>query len=142
MKILVDNKGFIFGDHRFIFNLYYFDNVEWQAPTLAEVFKKMLVKWADALQIIDEATTPLFLPFAPDDEDIECLRATYWVNGKLTFSWVAIEENGYAVDLTDVRGFSTKAYAISRESPEFGDYYKSEVISALLNAETVDKPTS
>lgn len=135
MKISVDNRGFTFGDHRFIFDLYYFEDDEWRAPTLADTFKKMLLKWADALKEIGEAKTPLFLPFAPGDESIECLRATYWENDKLTFSWVELAENGYAVDLVDVKTFSTRAYTLDRESPEFGECYKYEVISALTNAE-------
>lgn len=140
VKIQVDNNSFTFCDHRFIFDLYYFDDNEWQAPTSADTFKKMLLKWAEALQDINEAKTPLFLPFAPDDEGIQCLRATYWGNDQLTFSWVELAENGYAVNLIDVQTFSTQAYTVSRESPEFGECRKHEVISALINAEVIDGP--
>lgn len=140
MRIRVDNKSFTFADHRFIFDLYYFDDDEWEAPTSADTFKKMLLKWADSLEGINESKTPLFLPFSPEDESIECLRATYWGNDKLTFSWVKLAENGYDVDLIDIQAFSTQAYTLYRESPEFGECYKHEVISALINAEVICGP--
>ena len=138
MKIQVDDKGFTFGDHRFFFDLYYFDNDEWQAPTSADTFNMMLLKWAGVLEGFNDPTSPVFLPFAPYDESIECLRATYWENDKLTFSWVEIGAAGWDVDLTDIQAFSTKAYTLYRESPEFGECYKNEVISALISAEIIN----
>jgi len=53
MKIQIDNKGFTIGDKKLIYNLYYFDSEEYNAPSLGATFKKMLVKWADVLEAME-----------------------------------------------------------------------------------------
>ena len=122
------------------YTTYYFEDDQWDAPTLAATFKKMLLKWADALQKISRENNPLFLPFAPDDQEIECLRVTYWSRNKITFSWVELGEDGWAVDLTDIERFSTEPHEVRKESPEFGECDKDEFVAALINAEVLDGP--
>lgn len=140
MNIRVDNKGFTFCDHRFIYNLYYFEGDEWDAPSNAETFKRMLLKWAAMLQKHDSVDGPLFLPFAPDDEEIESLKVTFWEHDIVTFSWVELCENGWAVNFSDVESFNSDSHQVARQSPEFGEVYKDELITALINAEVVNIP--
>ncbi len=62
MDVQIDNKGFILGDHRFVYNLYFLEHgSEFAAPTSAGTFKKILVKWAEALQRISKESSPMFL---------------------------------------------------------------------------------
>lgn len=142
MKIRVDNKGFSFGDHRFTYYLYYFEGKEWDAATSADSFKKVLLKWADILEKYTVDRQTVFLPFAPDDHGIECLRTSCWFDKDISFSWVDVQEAGYSVDFSKMDEFCIASHVLQRESPEFGWCKDSEFIFALRNAEIIDDPTT
>ncbi len=98
------------------------------------MFKKILMKWAEALQKISLENSPMFLPFAPEDQEIECLKAS--LDGdRIVFTNAEVAEDGYAVDWDDLLSFITSPHEIRRESIEvFGEYNKDEIVSALMNA--------
>jgi hypothetical protein len=138
MKILIDNKKFTFGDHRFTYDLYYSVDEKYAASTLGGVFKKVLIEWANALSKITAENSRLFLPFAPDDEGIQCLKATLR-DDEIAFAWVEVDESAYMVDFENVEVYSAAPHEIRKESPEFGECSKDQIVSALLNAQVLDE---
>ena len=139
MKIEVDNKGFSIDGHRVIYDLYYFDSEQYVAPTRAAAFKKILVKWAKVLRESKAGSDPLFLPFAPDDQWTECLRAVQHDN-RIVLRYVRVSENGWAIDVNRLEDFMTAEHAVEKEDPEeLGNYDKDEFLAALIDAQVIDK---
>lgn len=139
MKIEVDNKGFSIDGHRVIYDLYYFDSEQYDAPTLADTFKKILVMWANVLRESTAESGPLFLPFALDDEWTECLRAVQHDN-RIVLRYVRVSENGWAIDVDRLEDFMTAEHVVEKEDPEeLGNYDKDEFLAALIDAQVIDK---
>jgi hypothetical protein len=139
MKIVVENKGFDIDGQRLIYNLYYFDGDEYDAPTLGATFKKILIKWSNMLQDLNTDHGPLFLPFAPDDEWIECLKAIQH-GDRIVLRYVEVAENGWAIDTGRLEEFMTSPHVLDNEASDvFGDYDKEEFISALIDAHVSDE---
>lgn len=139
MRVTIDNKGFVFGDERFIFNLYFIeDNSKFLAPTSAETFKNIVIKWTEVLPTITIENSPVFLPYAPDDEWTDAFKVTL-VGTVLEFRNVCLAENGWVVFDYDPAGFMISTHEI-HEVPDdiVGRYKKDEIVSALLNAEVID----
>ena len=138
MRIVIDNKGFTFDGNRFTYDLYYVEGEEYDAPTLGGVFKNVLSKWASALGTIGENRGPMYLPFAPDDQWVDCLLATPKGN-RLVMNVARIAESGYSMDFSDLESFIRSPHQIDQSQDSFGEFDKGEFISALLNAEVIDQ---
>lgn len=142
MTIEIDNRAFFLGNHRLVYSLYYLDfsaGHEYEAPSLGGMFKKMLVKWANALRKINNENSPMFLPFAPDDQEIDCLKATLR-GDKIELTLAEVKGDGYAFDWNDIEGFVMSRHDTFRESAEvLAVFGKEEVIDMLLNARVVDQ---
>jgi hypothetical protein len=129
-----NNMRFTIDGKELPYSLYYFDSEDYNAPSSSESFKKILGKCTNALQKISSVNSPMFLPFAPEDEEVECLKAT--VDGdKIVLTIVEVNENGYAVDWTEIEVFITSPQEIRNESAEvFGVYNRDDIVSGLMNA--------
>lgn len=139
MVITVDNRGFAIDGRRLIFDLYYFDSEQYEAPTLAATFKMILTKWAEVLRTRNAGEGPLFLPFAPQDQWTECLMAVQR-GDRVIIRDVRVAVSGYQIDVDNLEDFMSSAHVVKKEHPEeFGDYEKNEFISALIDAQVVDK---
>jgi len=138
MKIQIDNHGFTVGNHRFIYNLYFIESdSEFLQPSAGATFKKILLKYAEVLQDISE-DSPLYLPFAPDDEWTDCLKARL-VGNKIRFTFASIAEGGWGVFDFDLTGFITSTHEIRTEFDEgIAECDKDEIIAAMINAEVID----
>lgn len=136
--LVVDKRGFTIEGHRFLYNLYFLEDCsEFAAPTSATTFKKILNKWAESLTEMDEGSEPLYLPFAPDDQWTDCLRAAL-VGEEISLNFVRVADNGWGVFDFDLKGFNNSPHVVKIESPIFGKDRKGELISALLNAAAID----
>jgi len=140
VKITIDNKGFTFGNQRFIYNLYFIeDDSEFLAPTFGGTFKKIVNKWAEVLQTISKERSVMYLPFDPDDQWTDALKAAL-VATKIEFNWVRLAVGGWGVFDYDLTGFITSAHKIDEESEEIlGEFDKNEIVSALINAKVIDE---
>jgi hypothetical protein len=140
MNIRIDNKGFTFGEFRFIYNLYFLeDGNKYDAPTAGLVFKNILSNWARILSNINSENSPMYLPFNPDDQWTDCLKASA-ANRLIEFKVVRLAVNGWGVFDFNLEDFITSDHNILTESTEVvGLYDKNEVISALINAEVTDE---
>lgn len=108
------------------------------AESSALLFKQILVKWAHALRLMNDEKSPMFLPFAPDDQDIGCLMAS-WDGYKIEFTSVQVKEDGHAFDWDDIEGFIISPHEIYPKPYEpVGEYEKEEVVAALLSAHILD----
>ena len=137
MKIVVDDKGFDIDGHRLIYDLYYFESEQYDAPTLAATFKKILNKWANVLRESTIETGDLFLPYALDDEWTECLKAVQHDN-RIILRCTRVAENGWAINVSHLEEFMTSTHVVDKEANEvFGDYDKDEFIAALINAQII-----
>lgn len=139
MNIQIDNKTIRFGDQKLFYNLYFVRAKEFKSPTNGGMFKKIVIKWAKVLSEPGAENSPLFLPFDPDDQWTDCLKATR-KGDRIVFKIVRVEESGWAIDFEDLEIFMTSPHKTSRESPnEFAEFDKDEIISALINAEVIDE---
>jgi len=140
MKIQVDNKAIILDGARLIYDLYFFPGDGYDDVSLPAKAKDVfLLPWARAIQKSSDKGGPLFLPYAPDDEWIECLKAIL-KDDKIVLNLVQVGENGYAVDFGDFETFITSPHEIDEESPEvFGEFNKDEFVQALVEAEVIDE---
>ncbi len=138
MKIQIDNHGFTVGDHRFIYNLYFIESdSEFLQPSAGATFKKIVIKWAEVLQGISEER-PMFLPFAPDDQWTDCLKACL-VSNKIRLTFASLAEGGWGVFDFDLEDFITSSHKIRNESDEvIVECDKDEIIAAMINAEVID----
>lgn len=140
MKISIDNRGFDFGGHRFTYSFYWMNLEKFQeaAESSALLFKQILVKWAHALRLMNDEKSPMFLPFAPDDQEISCLKAT-WNGDKIDFALVEVKEGGHAFDWDDIEGFIISPHETYPQSyVPIGEFEKEEVVAALLSAHILD----
>jgi len=140
MIIEIDEKEISFGNQKLVYDLYHLDfphYEKYRAPTVGGVFKNIVFEWVKALDspTLDQ---PLFLPYAFDDEWVDCLKALEQCD-KVIFKLVRIDENGWAVNFSDLNEFITSPHKICQESAEiFGEYNKDEILAALLNARVID----
>jgi len=133
MDIQVDDHCMILGGHSLSYSAYYFDVDKYAALPSGEILKEIFVQWANALTNIGNGQS-IFLPFSLDDEWVECLQVTQH-GEKLTYQYVRVSENGWALDVTDLSEFMASAHHVRKVMPEIaGECEKSEFISALLNA--------
>jgi len=141
MKVTIDNKGITLGEHKFIFNLYFIeDDSEFLGdPTFGGTFKKIVNKWAEVLQTISSDNSPMYLPYDPDGQWTDALKATL-IGERIELKWVRLDVTGWGVFDYDLPGFITSPHKIVEESAEsLGGLEKSEMVSALLNAEVIDE---
>jgi hypothetical protein len=138
VRIVIDNKGFTFDECRFIYDLYYVKGEEYDAPTLAGVFKNVLVKWANALQNTRDQSDPLYLPFAPDDQWVDCLMATP-SGDRLELKAVKVAQSGYSMNFSDLESFITSPQQVIESHKTIGEFDKDQFISTLINADVVDE---
>lgn len=138
MKIIIDNKGFEIEGQRLTYDLYYFDREQYQAPTPAATFKKIMIKWANVLREWNVKTATLFLPFALDDEWTECLKAVRH-SDRVVLRYVRVAVNGWSIDVDHLEDFMTSEHVVEKEAGEvFGEYDKDDFISALINAQIIN----
>lgn len=138
MRVTIDNKGFSFGDQRFIYDLYFLNEDDKAlAPTMGGTFKRIVLEWAEVLQTITAENSPFFLPYGPDDECTECLEAVV-LGDKIVFTDVRVAREGWTIDFNDLREFITSPQEIYEERMTFPACDREEVISALTNADVVD----
>ncbi len=136
MRITIDNKGFEIEGKRLVYDLYYFESDQYDGPTLAHSFAKVLVRWAEVLQRESVASSVL-LPFALDDQWTECLKAVQ-IGRRIILKHVVAAVSGYQIDVDDLEDFMTSPQGLKSESSEiFGDYDKEEFIAALLNPKLI-----
>lgn len=143
MKIQIDNKNkLIFGDRTLPYDLYFLNSIQsrkYEAATLGGIMKNIILVWVKVLESKSENYGSLFLPFAYDDDWVECLEATQH-DDKLAFRRVRVLEPGWAFDFGHMEEFISSPHEIEEGSPEvFGEYDKNEIIHALLNAEIIDR---
>jgi hypothetical protein len=137
MEIKIDNKAFSFGRNRFTYNLYYFDSEKYGAPTLGGVFKKVLIEWAHALENISGQNVSFFLPYAPDDQETECLKLSP-LHERFVVERVTVKESGFNINIDNLEEFITAPHEIYAESAEvLGEFDRRELVSALRNAQIV-----
>jgi len=138
MEIRIDNKGFSFGDNRFIYSLYYFDSEKYDAPTYGGMFKKVLIECANALQNATREDAPLFIPYAPDDQETECLKLSP-LGERLVIERVTVKDRGFNLNIDYLHEFITSPHEILAESGQMlGEFDWQEVIYALTNAEVMN----
>lgn len=136
MNICIDDEGFEFGGHRFIYSFYWMhlENFQAAAESSTALFKQILVKWAHALREMNDEKKVMFLPFAPDDQEIACLKAR-WNGDKIEFAMVEVKEDAVTFDWNDIEGFIVSPHEIYHEPyVPIGEFAKVEVVDALLNA--------
>lgn len=125
-----------------IYDLYHLDSPRYEkyrAPTLGGVMKNIILVWVQALDSQSDSDRPLFLPFAFDDEWVDCLKATQ-LHDNFVFRRVRVREYGWAVDFSDLESFISSPHEIESESPEIlGEYERNEIMAALLNAEVIGR---
>jgi hypothetical protein len=133
MEIQIDEKCMKIGEYSFRYDAYHFDADEYADLSSGEVLIKILAQWAKALSDIRDGDT-IFLPFSLDDEWVECFKVTQ-LGDRLNSKYVWVNENGYALDVSNLSDFMATTHEIWKESPEvFGEWDKEEFRSALLNA--------
>ena len=144
MEIRIDNKGFELGGHRFAHDFYWIDEETHNSISAGkslssgELCKWLFGKWANALRGIDAENSPMFLPFAPEDEWIECFRADFQ-DGMIKFTRVDVAEGGHEFPWNDIEGFITSPHEILDTAyTEFADFDKDELLAALQNPDVVD----
>ncbi|MBX3265699.1 MAG: hypothetical protein KF831_03245 [Acidobacteria bacterium] len=136
LKITIDNKGFEIEGKRLVYDLYYFESDQYDGPTLAHSFAKVLVRWAEVLQR-ESVASGVLLPFALDDHYTECLKAVQ-IGRRIILKYVVAAVAGFQIDVEDIEDFMTSPQDLESESSEiFGDYDKEEFIAALLNPKLI-----
>lgn len=136
LKITIDNKGFEIEGKRLVYDLYYFESDQYDGPTLAHSFAKVLVRWAEVLQR-ESVASGVLLPFALDDQWTECLKAVQ-IGRRIILKYVVVAVSGYDIDVDRIEDFMTSPQDLKSESSEiFGDYDKEEFIAALLNPKLI-----
>ena len=138
MHVVIDSKGFTFDGNRFTYDLYYVEGEYYDAPTPGGVFKKILSKWATVLGSISDSNGPMYLPFAPDDQWVDCIMATPKGN-RLVMSVARVAETGYSVDFSDLESFIRSPHPVDHTDECFGEFEKDEFVFALLHAEVIDE---
>lgn len=135
MKICVDDTSIRFGDQALSYETYYLDNDTYANLSNAVIVKNILSQWAIALSELHDEDRELYLPYSFDDEWVECFKVTK--QGKrLIFEQVWVKENGWALDISDLKNFINSSHGIRKKFPAvFGTYDKDDIISSLLNAE-------
>lgn len=137
IDITVDNKGFCLDGRRLLYNLYYFDSEMYEAPTPAETFRKILVRWGILFREQNLCDGTIYLPYAPDDQWTDCLEVD--TSGEcVSVKTVRVDVSGYQIDIEKIENFVTSTPVIvGYISPAFGVYDKEDFISALINAQVV-----
>jgi hypothetical protein len=145
MEIKIDNRRFKFGGQKFAYSFYFIDDETHDSITSGaeisngQLCKWLFGKWAHALRNIDVEKTPMFLPFLPDDQEIECFQAEYR-NGVINFTRVDVQEDGWDFDWNNIEGFIISPHEIrDQQYVPIGGFEKDEVISALINARVDDE---
>lgn len=140
MNICIDDEGFEFGGHRFTYSFYWMDLEKFQAAESSVVlFRQIVAKWAHALEQMNDHKSLMFLPFAPNDQEISCLRAT-WKGQKIEFASVDVKEDGVAFDWDDIEGFIISSHETYPHSYlSIGEFEKEEVVAALLDASDLSR---
>lgn len=135
MEISITNTSIRFGDQVLEYETYYLDNESYANLSNAAIIKKIIAQWVTAIKELNGTIREVYLPYSFDDEWVECFRVTS-TDGKLIFRQVWVRENGWAVDISDLREFIRSTHDIRKMFPNaFGTYDKDEIIKALLNAE-------
>ncbi len=139
MVIVIDNKGCVIEGKRLIYSLYYFSTEEFEASTMTGAFKKVLEFWAAELENREvEDERPLFLPYAPCDQDVECLEAIF-DNGNIVLRDVDVAFSGYYIDMHNLEIFMNTPHKLLKESKEIiGKFEKQVLIDALRNPLLLD----
>ncbi len=139
MNVIIDNKGFIFGGQRFVFDLYFLnDDSKVLGDTSGETFKNIVREWARVLRTIVPETSPFFLPYGPDDQWTDCFEVSLR-NDKMFFIDVRVGREGWTIDFNDLEEFITSPQEIYEKRTEFSGYAKDDVISAFMNANVIER---
>lgn len=140
MNVTIDNKAIYIGSHKFIFNLYFLENDSefLGGPTLGGTFKKIVNRWAEVLRTISSENSPMYLPYDPDDQWTDALKASL-LGERIELRRVRLAVGGWGVFDYDLRDFIISEHKIDDESDEpLGEYDKDELVEALTNAELID----
>ena len=74
------------------------------------------------------------MPYSLDDESCRALRARVF-EGKVVLTDVLVDENGYALDLTDLSDFMHSKPNLIEAGEVFGIYPVEEFVRGLVNAD-------
>lgn len=141
MDINITNSSIRFGERVLEYETYYLDNESYANLSNAVIIKKIIEQWVEAINELNGTIRELYLPYSFDDEWVECFRVTS-NGGRLIFQQLWVRENGWAVDISDLREFIRSPHGIRKMFPGvFGIYDKDEIVSSLSNAQIQEPPT-
>ena len=135
MPARYDDKRIYIFDSNVEFDPYYFAIASENGDVGYHGFmKRVFHQWAQAL--IETEGETLYFPFGIYDQCVECFNVTV-IDERVVLKrvWFLIE--GYTLNLQNLRDFIRGDHKIGASSPVFGEYDRTDLIKALVQAEPI-----
>lgn len=132
LEIVIESTRIRIGSGAVPYDGYYFGFSDGSSVEL--VLRRVLAQWADAVERLSNTEPTVYLPFSLDDEWVEAFRARL-TDDQVSLRRVRLGENGYLVNVDDLKDFMHEAHRIEHEEPQaFGSYERTDFVAALRNA--------